>query len=134
MWTTAILELSVLLRNACRPDHQVFVAPLDWQPDGHTSLEPDLLVVRRDRIGDKNITLPPSLVVEVLSPGTARIDRLLKFSRYAEGGVDQYWIVEPRVPSVQVFGLVDGAYALLAEGAGQTPVTVAEPLAVTVIP
>jgi Uma2 family endonuclease len=131
---TVVLELAVLLRLACPPDHQVFVAPLDWQPDGHTSLEPDLLVVRRDRIGEKSITQPPLLVVEVLSPGTARIDRLLKLSRYAEGGIEQYWIVDPRVPSVQVFTLVDGAYVLLAESAGGTPVTVDEPLAVTVIP
>ena len=131
---TAVLELAVLLRNACPPDHQVFVAPLDWQPDGRTSLEPDLLVVRRDRIGEKNITQPPALVVEVLSPGTARIDRLLKLSRYAEGGIGQYWIVDPGVPSVQVFTFVDGASVLLAEGAGEKPVTVAEPLALTVIP
>jgi Uma2 family endonuclease len=50
---------------------------LDWQPDRRTSLEPDLLVVRKDRIGETNITQTPTLVVEVLSPGTARIDRRL---------------------------------------------------------
>lgn len=131
---TAVLELAVLLRSACPPDLQVFVAPLDWQPDGRTSLQPDLLVVRRDRIGEKKIMLPPKIVVEVLSPGTARIDRLLKISRYAEGGIDQYWIVDPRVPAVQVFTLVDGAYVLLTEGAGETAVSVLGPLAVTVIP
>ena len=130
----AIVELAVLLRSACPPDHRVFVAPLDWQPDGRTSLEPDLLVVRRDRIGEKNITETPTLVVEVLSPGTARIDRMIKFSRYAEGGIPQYWIVDPRVPSIQVFDLVDGAYVLVAEGAGPVPVSVTEPVAVTVIP
>src|SRR6476659_1111082 len=130
----AILELAVLLRSACPPDHRVFVAPLDWQPDGRTSLEPDLLVVRRDRIGEKNITQPPTLVVEVLSPGTARIDRMIKFSRYAEGGIRQYWIVDPRVPSIQVYDLVDGAYVLVTEGAGQVQVSVTEPFAVSVIP
>jgi Uma2 family endonuclease len=124
----------VLLRTACLPDHRVFVAPLDWQPDGRTSLEPDLLVVRRDRIGEKNITGPPTLVIEVLSPGTARIDRMIKFSRYAEGGIAQYWIVDPRVPSIQVYDLVDGAYVLVAEAAGPVPVSVTEPFAVTVIP
>ena len=130
----AIVELTVLLRSACPPDHRVFVAPLDWQPDGRTSLEPDLLVVRRDRIGEKNITDAPTLVIEVLSPGTARIDRMIKFSRYAEGGIPQYWTVDPRVPSVQVFDLVDGAYVLVAEGTGSVPVSVTEPVAVTVIP
>ncbi|HZM68674.1 MAG TPA: Uma2 family endonuclease [Nakamurella sp.] len=130
----AIVELAVLLRAACPADHRVFVAPLDWQPDGRTSLEPDLLVVRRDRIGEKNIPQPAALVVEVLSPGTARIDRMIKFSRYAEGGIGQCWIVDPRVPSVQVYDLVDGAYTLIAEGTGDTPVSVVEPVAVTVVP
>jgi len=130
----AILELAVLLRATCPADLKVFVAPLDWQPDGRTSLEPDLLVVRRDRIGEKNITQPPSVVIEVLLPGTGRIDRMIKFSRYAEGGIGQYWIVDPRVPSVQVFTLVDGAYVLLAEGSGDTPVEVTGPIPVTVIP
>jgi Uma2 family endonuclease len=32
----AILEFAVLLRGACPPDHRVFVAPLDWQPDERT--------------------------------------------------------------------------------------------------
>jgi len=97
----AVLELAVLLRSACPPDHEVFVAPLDWQPDVRTSLQPDLLVVRRDRIGEKNITDAPTLVVEVLSPGSARIDQMVEFSWYAEGGISQCWIVDPRVPSVR---------------------------------
>jgi Uma2 family endonuclease len=130
----AVVELAVLLRRACPPDHRVFVAPLDWQPDGRTSLQPDLLVVRRDRIGENKITEAPTLVVEVLSPGTARIDRMIKFSRYAESGVPHYWIVDPRVPSIQVFDLVDGGYVLVAEGAGSVSVSVSEPVAVTVTP
>ena len=130
----AIVELTVLLRSACPPDHRVFVAPLDWQPDGRTSLEPDLLVVRRDRIGEKNITDAPTLVIEVLSPGTARIDRMIKFSRYAEGGIGQYWIVDPQVPSIKVYDLVDQAYALVAEGAGPDPVSLTAPFLVTIVP
>jgi len=115
-------------------DHKVFVAPLDWQPDGRTSLEPDLMVVRRDRIGEKRITEPPALVVEVLSPGTARIDRMIKLSRYAEGGIGQYWIVDPAAPSVEIYDLVEGAYVLLAQGSADVAVAVAAPFAVTVVP
>ena len=129
-----LLELAVLLRGVCPPDHRVFVAPLDWQPDGLTSLQPDLLVVRRDRVGDRKITQTPTLVVEVVSPGTARIDRMIKFSRYAEGGIGQYWIVDPQVPSIKVYDLVDQAYALVAEGAGPDPVSLTAPFPVTIVP
>ena len=130
----AVLELAVLLRDGCPADQEVFVAPLDWQPDGRTSLEPDLMVVQRDLIGDKNIQQPPTLVVEVLSPGTARIDRMIKFSRYAEGGIGQYWIVDPAVPSVEVYDLAGGAYILVGAGSGEESVAVAEPIAVVVVP
>jgi hypothetical protein len=56
------------------------------------------------------------LVVEVLSPGTARIDRMIKFSRYAERGISQCWIVDPQVPSVEIFDLVDGSCVLVGKG------------------
>ena len=67
-------ELYVRLRAACPPHLKVFFAPLDWQPDRRTSLQPDLLVIPRDDIGLKNLTRPLALAVEVLSPSTWRKD------------------------------------------------------------
>ena len=130
----AIGEMYLLLRAACPADHYVYFAPTDWRPDGRTSLEPDLLVVRRDRIGEQNIVEALALVVEVLSPSSARIDRTLKFSRYAEGGIGQYWIVDPRVPSVEIYDLVDGEYRLTASGQGDETVAVSAPFALSVVP
>jgi Uma2 family endonuclease len=91
-------------------------------------------VVRKDRIGETNITQTPAIVIEVLSPGTARIDKMLKFSRYQEGGIEQYWVVDPRVPSIEVYQLTDGAYQLLTQGSGTEDVPVAGPLTLTVVP
>ena len=130
----AILELAVLFRDVCSPAFEVFVAPLDWQPDRRTSLEPDVLVVPKDAIGPKNITGTPALVVEVLSATTARIDRTLKFSRYAEGGIGQYWIVDPSVPSIQVYTLRGDTYELTTEGVADQRVSVSTPLDVSVTP
>ena len=124
-------ELHLLLRAVCPPGHFVFLSPLDWRPDGRTSLEPDLLVVRRDRIGVKNIQETPTLVVEVISPSSARIDRMLKFSRYAEGGIEQYWIVDPRVPSIAVYQLIDGEFALQAESTGAETISLTTPLTIS---
>jgi Uma2 family endonuclease len=131
----AIVQLCVLLVGACPADHEVFVAPLDWRPDERTSLEPDLLVVARDRIGEKNIQENPAIVVEVLSPSSRRYDRLLKFGRYAEAGIPQYWIVDPDRPSVEVYDLDDqGAYRLTASAEGDAQVEVVAPLNLTVTP
>lgn len=130
----AVGELHVLLRAACPADHIVLFAPVDWRPDGRTSLEPDLLVVRRDRLGEKNIIDVLTIAVEVLSPSSVRIDRLLKSARYAEGGISQYWIVDPAVPSVEIYDLRDGVYQLTASGRDSETVEVSAPFPVTVVP
>ena len=130
----AAARLFKLLDAACPPDHIVLFAPVDWRPDGRTSLEPDLLVVRRDRLGEKNIVEVLTIAVEVLSPSSVRIDRLLKSARYAEGGISQYWIVDPQVPSVEIFDLHDGAYQLVASGRDGETVEVPAPFEVSVVP
>jgi Uma2 family endonuclease len=131
----AIGRIYRLLDDLRPPDHEAFVSPLDWQPDNRTSLEPDVLVVANDRIGPKNIQQNPAIVVEVLSPSSRRYDRLLKFGRYAEAGIPQYWIVDPARPSVEVYDLDEqGEYRLVASGSGDESVTVAGPLAVTLRP
>jgi hypothetical protein len=42
--------------------------------------------------------------------------------------------VDPRVPSVEVYQLIDGAYRLLTQGSGAEAVSVTGPLAATVVP
>lgn len=67
-----------------------------------------------------------SLVVEVLSEGTRRIDRVLKSSEYADSGIGQYWIVDLDAPTtVTAHVLVDGDYELAAEATGRVDLTVA---------
>jgi len=91
-------------------------------------------VVRKDRIGEKNVVQTPTLVAEVLSPSTARIDRMVKLSRYAEGGIAQYWLVDPDGPSAQVFDLIGGEYRLVATGGPGDTVTVDGPVPVSFDP
>ena len=55
------------------------------------------------------------------------MDRSAKFSRYAGGGIGHCWLVDPGVPSVQMFTFADGAYVLAAEGVAGPAVTVTEP-------
>ena len=92
-------ELHVLLRAACPPDARVMLAPTDYQPTDRRSLQPDLLVARREDVGDAPISAPLLLAVEVLSPSTRSVDLLLKHGVYAESGVQAYWVVDPAVPA-----------------------------------
>ena len=130
----AAARLHLLLAAACPPDLEVFFAPLDWRPDIRTSLQPDLLVVRKEDIGPANITRPLLLAVEVLSPSTRRKDAVYKRSKYEDSGIAGFWIIDPEAPSITAFELAEGQYVLAGEATGDAAVTLTKPFAVTVIP
>jgi len=54
--------------------------------------------IRRDSVHDA-----PDLVVEVLSPGTAKNDRGRKMEVYGKCGVREYWIVSPNEKTVEQY-------------------------------
>ncbi len=127
-------ELHVLLRAACPPFARVMLAPTDYQPTDRRSLQPDLLVARRDDVGDRPISAPLLLAVEVLSPSTRSVDLLLKHGVYAESGVQAYWVVDPLVPSVRAWTLVDGAYVEVGRAEGVEVLALDAPFPVRVVP
>jgi len=63
------------------------------------------------------LTLAPDWACEVLSPGTTRVDRMLKLPIYAREGVGHVWLVDPIERSIEVYGLSAGRW-VLGEGAG----------------
>mgnify|MGYP002404137843 CR=1 FL=1 len=63
-----------------------------------------------NKIGDKRIVGCPDFVVEVLSPATAKNDRVLKYNAYAKAGVKQYWIVDPYHEFIETFTGRDGSF------------------------
>jgi Uma2 family endonuclease len=92
---------------------QLFAAPLDVVLAEDTVVQPDLLVVcKPERITDGCVKGAPDLAIEILSPSSCSYDRFLKFKRYAESGVKEYWIVTPEQASIEVFTLDNGSYRL----------------------
>ena len=98
-------------------------APIEVQLDDHNVFEPDVLYLRpgsRCAVGDKRLTGAPDLVVEVLSPGTARYDRQQKYEAYQAHGVSEYWIVDPVHEVVEVWTLgAGGAFQRQGAFAGE---------------
>lgn len=76
-----------------------------FTPDGMIVCDPDK--VKRDGVYGA-----PDLVIEVLSPSTARYDRGYKKDAYEAAGVREYWIIEPEVESLEVYLLKDGKFVL----------------------
>ena len=76
---------------------QVVIAPADVVYDARTMVEPDVFVLplvdgRWARTVEE--AGAPLLVIEVLSPTTARRDRTVKRALYQRHGVPEYWIVD----------------------------------------
>jgi Uma2 family endonuclease len=72
-------------------------SPVDVVLADHSVVQPDVIYVAKDRVSivSKRVQGAPDLVVEILSPGTARRDLGEKLRLYAEAGVREYWIVDP---------------------------------------
>ena len=79
-------------------------------------LVPDLAGWRRERLPtmpeSAYFTLSPDWVCEVLSPGTARVDRADKMPIYAAQEVPFLWLIDPAPRTLEVFVLREGRWSL----------------------
>jgi Uma2 family endonuclease len=130
----AVVNLTLRLTSQCPPDLCVFVAPLDVVYDDDTVLQPDVLVVRRSDLGERNLEGQPMLAAEVLSPSTRHVDLAFKRARYEAAGCPSYWVIDPLEPSIICWELRDGRYAEAAKSTGSQPVSVATPFPITLTP
>ncbi len=90
------------------------------QPELHQDrdiLVPDLAGWRRERMPKLPDTAwfeqPPDWVCEILSPSTARLDRVEKLPIYARHGVRHAWLVDPDIRTLEIFENREGKWLLL---------------------
>lgn len=83
---------------------------------GRHVIVPDLAGWRRERMPlipqDHRFTVAPDWVCEILSPSTARKDRIKKMRIYAEQAVAHCWLLDPLVRTLEAFTLRDGHWQL----------------------
>ena len=116
------MNLSLLIGNFLKGKPcSLFAAPADVllkvypgqdEDEVDTVVQPDLFVVCDSSKLKRNYCLgAPDMVIEILSPQTARKDLSVKFSLYQRHGVKEYWIVDPYSHSVQIYTLSEaGVY------------------------
>ncbi len=94
-------------------------APLDVVLANHSVVQPDFIYFSAARLPVVGrIEVAPDLVVEILSPGTARFDRTRKRNLYASSGVKEYWLVDQGRRQIEFLINAAGSFAAAA------PVTV----------
>jgi Uma2 family endonuclease len=94
----------------------VYMGPLDVELSEHNVFQPDVLVVLKehaDRFQGKHFVGAPDLAVEIISPSSATYDRLTKLGMYEQTGVPEYWLVNPKRRTVEVFVLEEWRYRSL---------------------
>ncbi len=81
---------------------------------------PDLLFVSNENLGRlKRLYLegPADLVVEIISPGSRAMDRGEKFYEYEQGGVPEFWLIDPQRKQAEFYQRgQDGIYRLVPPG------------------
>ncbi len=118
IWLSHYLVVHVMVPGLGK----VRAAPFDVELAPDIVVQPDLIVVLNAnlaKITRSHIVGAPDLVVEVLSPGTAKHDRHAKQSAYARSGVAEYWIVDPVKATIEVLFLQDEAYQSAGVFSGQ---------------
>ncbi|MDB6021584.1 MAG: hypothetical protein JWQ04_1441 [Pedosphaera sp.] len=99
------------------PVGRVFIAPADVFLGDINVYQPDVLFVSNQRcsiITENGIEGAPDLVVEILSPSTAHLDKGSKRKVYARSGVLEFWLVDLQTRTIQVYLLSKDAETPIA--------------------
>ncbi len=89
--------------SSCIP----YVAPFAvfLSKDDKNYVEPDISVVcDKSKLTDRGCEGAPDWIIEVVSPGSQKMDYMIKLFKYRTAGVKEYWIVDPKDETVAIYG------------------------------
>jgi Uma2 family endonuclease len=139
MHNIASLELAVQLRSQL-PNHLKIVPEVDIDlellPPGQPgfSRRPDLVLIQRaglERVSSEGGLLRASevlVVIEIVSPGSRRTDRVTKHGEYADAGIPHYWIVDLESPVSLLACHLAGEFGYADSGEVTSKFTTTEPI------
>ena len=85
---------------------EVYMGPLDTILDQFNVVRPDILFISKERLGaiaKEWIFGAPDMVVEILARTTVDKDRRRKMAVYSQFGVQEYWIVDPEMKTIELY-------------------------------
>jgi len=99
-------EFNIFFKNkSCKP----FIAPFDIilkneKEEFPKKVIPDISIIcDKTGLNDGNYTGVPTLIVEILSPSNESHDLVTKMNLYQHFGVNEYWIVNPKIKTVSIY-------------------------------
>lgn len=110
-----LVRKTLILLDSIIPNGEVFDSPIALYLDEDNVPEPDVVWVKeggRCEIKETQLEGAPALVVEVLSPATARYDKTVKFLLYERHAIPEYWIIDPSQETIEVWVLLAEEYSL----------------------
>lgn len=107
-----VMELSATIRDyiklnggSCKAYPAPFAVFLN--ADDKNYVEPDISVIcDRDKLNDKGCSGAPDWIIEIVSPGSKRMDYLIKMLKYNTAGVKEYWIVDAAKNRIMAYDFV----------------------------
>jgi Uma2 family endonuclease len=77
----------------------------------NVKVQPDLMVIC-DKTGlrENSYYGAPALIIEIISPSNENHDRIRKYITYMEFGIKEYWIINPKLKTVEVYVLEEDEY------------------------
>ena len=95
-----IMELSATIRQYIKDNSgscEVYPAPfaVNLYADDKTYVEPDISVIcDKNKLTDRGCKGAPDFIIEIVSPGSRKMDYSTKNALYSDAGVREYWIVD----------------------------------------
>ncbi len=87
---------------------------VDWKLSNNTVLRPDIVFTCNDD-NDRYLIKAPKIIIEVISPATAKNDETIKFSIYEDERVEYYLLVYPEDLVAKVYRLKDNRYVKVGD-------------------
>ena len=85
--------------------------------DERTIVQPDLFILcDRSKITRQWIYGAPDFVMEVLSKYSRKKDTTIKFSKYMQSGVKEYWIIDPEKEQVITYDFTQEPFGVAIYG------------------
>lgn len=111
--TQIIFELKTSFQEDACPNCDISFEN-DWKLSNDTILRPDIVFVCDDD-NEKYLTKAPKIIVEILSPSTAKKDETVKFNIYEEEKVNYYILIYPDDLKAKVYKIKNDKYSKVGD-------------------